>query len=189
MSAAVMVEQIAEASPRLRARIAGALYLLGVLTAGFGELSLQGRLAIAAGLLAVACFIAVTLVLYDIFKPMNRGLSLLAASFSLVGLTLEALRWNPRGVDIAVVFHGLYCLLFGYLAFRSTFLPRILGALMALAGLAWLPFLSPPLTDYLSPYNVAAGFLGEGSLMLWLLAKGVNVERWQERVSATGLLT
>jgi hypothetical protein len=92
-------------------------------------------------------------------------------------------------VDIALVFHGFYCLLIGYLIFRSTFLPRILGALMAFAGLAWMTFLLPPLANYLSPYNVASGFLGEGSPMLWLLVMGVHVERWPERASAAGLRT
>ena len=38
-----------------------------------------------------------TLLLYDIFKPVNRGLSLVAACFNLVGLTCGALRWNPQG--------------------------------------------------------------------------------------------
>jgi hypothetical protein len=51
----------------------------------------------------------------------------------------------------SLVFFGPYCLLIGYLIFRSTFLPRILGVLMALAGLGWLIFLSP-LAIYLSTY-------------------------------------
>jgi hypothetical protein len=177
-------ESIGGASPRLTARTAGVFYVLAVLTAVFGEVALRGRLAVASGLIAVSCYIAVTLVLYDILKPVNRGLSLLAASFNLVGMSFEALRLNPQGVDIALVFHGIDCLLIGYLIVRSTFLPRILGGLMAFAGLAWMTFLSPQLANYLSPYNVACGFLGEGPPMLWLLVIGVYVERWQERASA-----
>jgi hypothetical protein len=178
------MERMREASPYLKARIAGVFYLLAVMTAVSGESFLRGRLSYAAGLIAVACFVVVTLVLYDIFKPVNRSISLLAAASNLVGLSFEALRWNPRGVDIAMAFHGLYCLLIGYLVFRSTFLPRILGALMAFAGLAWMTtLLSPPLAKYLSPYNVALGFLGEGLLMLWLLVMGVDVQRWKEQVA------
>jgi hypothetical protein len=60
-----------------------------------------------------------------------------------------------------VVFDGFYCLLIGYLIFRSTFLPRILGALMAIAGLGWLTYLSPPLAKSLSPSNLALGILGK----------------------------
>jgi Domain of unknown function (DUF4386) len=163
--------------------------LLAVLTAVVGEVFLRGRLAVAAGLIAVSCYIAVTLVLYAIFKPVNRTLSLLAASFNLAGMSFEALRLNPQGVDIALVLHGIDCLLIGYLIFRSTFLPRILGALMAFAGLAWMTFLSTQLANYLSPYNVASGFLGEGPPMLWLLVIGVYLEPWQGRASLAGLST
>jgi Domain of unknown function (DUF4386) len=78
-------------------------------------------------------------------------------------------------VFIGIGFHAFYCLLIGYLIFTSTFLPRILGALMALAGLCWMTFLSPTITNYLSPYNLALGLLGEASVSLWLLAMGVSV--------------
>jgi Domain of unknown function (DUF4386) len=171
--------------PRFKARIAGVLSLLSLLAAVFGE-SFVRRLEFAGDLIAVLGMVAVTLLLYDIFKPVNRGLSLLAAAFNLVGLTFGALRWNPRGVDITVVFGGFSCLLIGYLIFRSSFLPRILGALMAFAGLGWVTFLSPPLANHLSPYNLAYGILGQESVMLWLLVMGVNVQRWKEQASATG---
>ena len=82
-----------------------------------------------------------------------------------------------------MVFNGFYCLLIGYLIFRSTFLPRILSAMMAIAGLGWLTYLSPPLANYLSPYNLALGILGQESVMLWLLAMGVNEQRWKEQAS------
>jgi hypothetical protein len=184
MSIAVMTERIAEASPRFKARIAGVLYLTAFAVGIFGEFVVRGRSGFALGLIAVSCNLAATLVFYDIFKPVSRGLSLLAASFNLVGLAFEAFRWNPRGVDLAMVFHGFCCLLIGYLIFRSTFLPQILGALMALAGSGWLTFLSPSLVNYLSPYNLAAGLLGEGSVMLWLLVMGVNVQRWNGQAKA-----
>jgi hypothetical protein len=186
MSTAVMMERIAAASPRFKARIAGALYLLSLLTAAFTELFLRGRLNLAGGLIAVSGMIAVTLLLYDIFKLVNRGLSLLAAFFSLVGLTFEALRLQPQGVNLAVVFDGFHCFVIGYLIFRSTLLPRILGALMAFAGLGWLTYLSNPLVNHLSPYNLASGLLGEVSVMLWLLVMGVNVQPSKEQASAAG---
>jgi hypothetical protein len=181
-----MMERIAELSPRFKGRMAGVLYLLSVLTAALTELFVRGRLNIAGGLIAVSVMAVVTLLVYDLFKPANRNLSLLAAFFSLVGLTFEALRLQPHGVNIAIVFAGFYCVLIGYLIFNSTFLPRILGALMAFAGMGWLTFLSPPLVNYLSPYNLAAGLLGEVSVFLWLLVMGVNVQRWKEQASAAG---
>jgi hypothetical protein len=125
----------------------------------------------------------VTLLFYDMFKPVNRSLSLLAAFFSLMGFAIGVLslfHLAPSHIS-PLVFFGFYCLLIGYLIFRSTFLPRILGALMAVGGLGRVTFLSPPLADHLSPYNLAPGILGEGSLTLWLLVIGVNVQRWKEQ--------
>jgi hypothetical protein len=186
MSAAGMMERIAKAAPSFKSRIAGALYLLSVLTAALTELFVRGRMNIAGGLIAIAVMGVVTLLLYDIFRPVNRSLSLLAAFFSLVGLAFEVFRWQPQGVNVAIVFAGFYCIQIGYLIFRSTFLPRILGALMTFAGLGWLTFLSPPLVNYLSPYNLASALLAEASVFLWLLVMGVNVQRWKEQASAAG---
>jgi hypothetical protein len=102
----------------------------------------------------------------------------------LWALALMFLELNTQANNICVAFFGVYCLLIGYLIFKSFFLPRILGVLMALAGLGWLTFLSPPLANHLSPYNLVLGFLAELSLMLWLLVMGVNVQRWQEQAGA-----
>jgi len=184
MSAAVMMERIVEASPRFKARMVGGFYFFSLLTAAFTEIFVRGRLNFAGGYIAISGMVIVTLLVYDIFKPVNRGLSLLAAFFSFVGLSFEALRLQPQGLNMAMVFTGFYCLLIGYLIFRSTFLPRILGVLMAFAGLGWLTYLSNPLVNYLSPYNLACGLLGEASGFLWLLVMGVNTQRWKEQASA-----
>jgi hypothetical protein len=84
------------------------------------------------------------------------------------------------------VFFGLHCLLVGYLIFRSTFLPRILGVLMVFAGLGWLTFLWPPLARDLAPYNLMPGMIGEGLLILWLLIFGVDEQRWRGEATAAG---
>jgi hypothetical protein len=183
MSEPLTTKPIADASPRFKARIAGALYLLSVVTAACAELFLHGRWNVAGGLIANAGMAAVALILYVIFKPVNSSLSMLAALFSLVGLTFEAVRWNPRGVDVAIVFAGFYCLLIGYLIFKSTFLPRILGGLMVLGGLGWLTYLSNPLVAYLSPYNLACALVAEASVFLWFLAMGLNAPKWQEKAT------
>jgi Domain of unknown function (DUF4386) len=183
-----MMKWIRDASPGFKARIAGALFLLLLLTAAFTEFFVRGKLSFAAdltaGLIEVSCMIAVTLLFYDIFRPVNSSLSLLAASFNFVGLIFEVLQFIPRGVNIGLAFHGFYWILIGYLIFRSSFLPRILGALLAIAGLFWLTFLSPLLTNYLTPYNLASGLIVEGLVMLWLLVMGVNVQRWKEQSGA-----
>ena len=155
-----------------------------LLTAGFSETFVHGRLNYAGGYIAISGMVAMTLIVYVILKPVNRGLSLLAVFFAFVGLTFETLRLQPQGLNIALVFHGFYCILIGYLIFRSTFLPRILGGVMASAGLGWLTYLSNPLVIYLSPYNLASGLLGDVSVFLWLLVMGVNAHRWKEQAVA-----
>ncbi len=186
MSSSVVMQRTTEVSPRFKARMAGVLFLLSVVTAAFAEIFVRGRLNVAGGLVAVLGMIAVTLLFYDILSPVDRSLCVLAASFNLVGLAFEALRLQPQGVNLADVFDGFYCILIGYLVFRSPLLPRILGALMALGGLGWLTFLSSPLASYLSPYNLALGLLGEGSVCLWILLMGVNVRRWNGQAGAAG---
>jgi hypothetical protein len=138
----------------------------------------------AVNLIAHALYIAMTLLFYYMFKPVNRSLSLLAAFLSLVGCANEVLGlFNLAPYRISsLVFFGPYCLLIGYLIFRSTFLPRILGVLMAFAGVGWLIFLSP-LENRLATYLKVLGFVAELSLCLWLLVMGVNVQKWEEKVS------
>ena len=182
------MEPIAKASPRPRARITGAVYLLYFLTAIFGEVVIGRRRLVAydaVSLISDALYISVTLLFYYLFKPVNRGLSLLAALSSLTGCANDVLRlFNVAPYKInSLVFFGPYCLLLGYLIFKSTFLPRILGVLMALAGVGWLIFLSP-LANRLSTYLKVVGFVAEMSLMLWLLVKGVNEQRWKAQASA-----
>ncbi len=99
----------------------------------------------------------------------------------LQAMALLFLKLNTQAYNVGLVFFGFYCFLIGCLILRSTFLPRILGVLMILGGLGWLTFLSPPLAHSLSPYILIPGILGEGSLTLWLLVFGVNVQRWREQ--------
>jgi hypothetical protein len=179
-----MMRPIAEASPRFKAGLAGGVWLFSFLLVAFTESFVHGPLNIAGGLIAVSGMAVVTLLLYGIFKSVSKEISLIAAFSSFVGLGFEALRLQPRGVNVAIVFSGFYCLLIGYLIFRSTFLPRFLGVLMALAGVGWLTYLSTSLANHLSPYNLVSGLLGEGLVMLWLLVKGVNVQRWKAQAGA-----
>lgn len=168
-------------SPQVYARLAGALYVITIIVGSFALISARGRMV--TNLIAAASYIAVTVLFYFIFRPVNRGISLLAALLSLGGcalgmlgsLRLVAIPFNPLAL------FGFYCLLIGYLVFNSTFLPRILGVLMAIGGVGWLTFFSGQLTDYLSPYNYAPGIIGECILTLWLVVKGVDAPRWKEQ--------
>jgi len=239
-----MMERIAEASPRFKARMAGVFYLLTTLTRMFVEIFVRNRLVVsddaaatatnilaheplwrwgfAADIIAFASYLALTALFYELFKPVNRSVSLVAAFFSLVACAVQAVSslfhlaplvllggapylrvFNEEQLqalalmflrlraqcyhNIGLVFFGLYCLLIGYLIFRSTFLPRIIGVLMMLAGLSYLMFLSPPLARYLQPYVLFFPGVGQISLTLWLLVMGVNEQRWKEQASAAAV--
>jgi hypothetical protein len=182
-----MTETKGEMSPRLQARIAGALYLVSVVTAVFAEFVFRGRLGFfAAVVVPVSCYIAVVLLLYGIFRVVKKRLSWVFVFFGLAGLICEALQLQTHGVNLGMTFHGFYCVVLGFLMLRSTFLPRVLGVLMAFAGLVWLLYLLPALAHHLAPYNTAVGLLAEGLPMLWLLAMGLNEEQWHEQAAATG---
>jgi hypothetical protein len=236
MSAAVMTEPIAETSPPFRADIAALFYLMSILTGGAAafvrwRLVVPGdamatatnilaheplfRMLLAADLISASCYVAVTLLFYEMFKLVNKGLSLLTAFFSLMScaivafaclfhiavlvvlrgaqylnildmqpvlaLALTCLKLRAQAYSVSLVFLGFSCLLTGYLILRSTFLPRLVGALIAFAGLGWLTVLSPPLAKYLWPYIAAPGLIGGGTLTLWLLVIGVNVQRWKTK--------
>jgi hypothetical protein len=178
------LNRLVESSPRFWARLAGLFYLLNIVTAlvAFSGKASHWVLA-ASGLTAMAAYITVTVLLYYLFKPVNRAVSLAAALFSLAGCAdglLSPLHLLPFRVH-SLVFFGCYCLLIAFLILKSSFMPRFLGVLMALAGLGWLTFAYQPLADSLSPYHYVMGGIGEGLLTLWLLAMGVNSERWKQQ--------
>jgi hypothetical protein len=99
-------------------------------------------------------------------------------------LDLQAISYN-----IQQVIYAGYLLAAGYLVFRSIFLPRILGVLLAIGGLCYLTysfatFLAPGFAAHLVPYIQIPSGVAELSLCLWLLVIGVNVQRWMQQASA-----
>ncbi len=239
------MERIAESSPRLKARVAGGLWLTviaaGVFAFVVGSVLIVRndaaatatnilanetlfRLGFVADLIAGVCYMGVTVILYYLLKPVSRDLSLLAAFFGLGGvaigsasfltrlaplvllrgdqylssfttgqlqaMALVSLKLYVQGFNISMVFFGIQCFLVGFLIVRSSFLPRILGVLLAIGGLSYVSsslasFLSPAFGAILSPLILPAAIVGEGSLTLWLLLIGVNAPKWQEKASAS----
>jgi len=188
-----MMEQIRAVSPSPRARMTGALYLLYFLTAILGLLLVSRGFAVSGNVtnvISTVCYLVVTLLFYGLFKPVSGRLSLLAALFSLGGCIVMSLGLFHFDSPVSpLLFFGPFCLLIGYLIFRSSFLPRILGVAMALAGFSWLAFLLPAVPNYLSIAIKVIGFLAELLLCLWLLVMGVNVQRWKQQASPAKTLT
>ena len=106
----------------------------------------------------------------------------------LWSLSYISLRMQTVGYDVSLAFFGCFCVVTGVLIFRSTFLPRIIGVLMVIAGLCYLinsfaSFVAPPFRASLLPFILLPCLIGEGALCLWLLVRGVNVERWKALAS------
>lgn len=105
----------------------------------------------------------------------------------LQALSYLAIKAHGYGFGIGLIFFGVACLVRGWLIVRSGYLPVFLGLLLALAGLCYLVnsfamLLAPALADALFPFILMPAFVGELALCLWLIVKGVNLPRWQQRV-------
>ena len=100
-----------------------------------------------------------------------------------------AIKSHSYGFGVALIFFGCVCLILGYLIFKSGFLPKAIGLLMQIAGLSYLTdsfalILAPAFANRIFPAVLVPAFVGEASLCLWLLVKGVNVPKWEEKASA-----
>jgi hypothetical protein len=99
-------------------------------------------------------------------------------------LSQLAINAHGYGFGIGLIFFGFACLARGWLIYRSDFLPRVLGLLLAVAGVSYLLnslalLLAPALADALFPFVLLPAFVGELSLALWLTFRGVNTDRWK----------
>ena len=181
------------------------------------------RWAVTSSVIATMSYLAVTVLVYELLKSVNRTVATLGMVFSLVGcaagtisclllfpplnllggaqylttfsteqLQTQALSFLTLSLqvnDIGMAFFGLHVITIGYLIRRSTFLPRILGALLLITGVCYLTnsfanFLALPFRAYLLPLVALAGLGGEGSLTGWFLVKGINFQRWKQQANA-----
>lgn len=234
------VDRDTAARPRRKARIAGLFYALEGGTSAFGAIYVASKLTVsgnasatatnvlthqpllwwgfAAALVAVVCHIVYTVLFYELLRPVNKTVALVAACVSVVAAAIQGcacvfeiapllivkggrhlsafrpgqlhslallfLNLNSHAFNIYLVFFGFWLTMTGYLIFRSTFLPRVVGALALVSGLCYVTLLSPSLANYLSPYYLAPDVIGEPLLMLWLLIAGVNATQWTAAAAA-----
>jgi hypothetical protein len=177
------------------------------------------RAGFAAYLVEAVCDISLSLVMYEMLKPVRKDLALLAAFFGLVStavfavgelfyfgsslivggagslnsfsqdqlndLGLLSLKMYGLGGGIFMAFYGLATFLRGYLIYRSGFLPKALGALLALAGLGFIVsnFVLVLAPAYASDLLLVPMFLAAVSMAVWLLVKGVDVQKWEAKTA------
>jgi hypothetical protein len=106
----------------------------------------------------------------------------------LQALALLSLDLHKYGFGISLVFFGFTCLMLGYLIFNSRYFPRTLGVLLIIASLCYLTnsfalFLAPAFEAMIFPSVLLPAFIAELSLCLWLIVKGVNVRKWEEKAN------
>jgi len=104
----------------------------------------------------------------------------------LDALVLLFLNAHGYGVFVWQLFFGFHLFVLGFLIFKSGYFPRILGILMVLGSLGYLldSFGNILFPNYAEIFGVVVGVtavIGEVLFFLWLLIKGVNVERYNER--------
>lgn len=163
--------------------------------AGSGDLFRWGVLSL---FLVAVLDVIVAAALLELFAPVNRTVSTLAAWFrtayaavflvaisQLVGAlplsgdagqVAERIRAFDDIWHAGLILFGVHLMLIGYLTYRSAFAPRIIGILLVVAGLGYLAdsFGVVLIPDY--PVSIAQfTFVGEAALMCWLLIKGRRV--------------
>lgn len=223
-------------SINVKARIAGLLYLLLILTGIFSLMYVPSklivwdnasltfekivasetlfRLGIVSGLACYFFFFLLALVLYQILNPINKNYAKLMVllvvmsipmffinvqnEFTVLSLINDAslhqsfspveveshvmlyLHEYDNGLSLVHIFSGLWLFPFGYLVFKSGFLPRILGILLMIGCFGYLAdFLGATLFKNYSEKGISMfvtlpATIGEIGICLWLLVFGVN---------------
>jgi hypothetical protein len=143
-----------------------------------------------ADLMLVLVIVAVTITCLNMLNQFaallvlngsNTYLSVFATE-QLNALVLLFLNMHHVGYLIAQIFFGLWLFPLGYLIVQSGFMPKLVGIMLMVACVGYLAdfflfFLYPSFPVVVSEFT----FIGELLLMLWLLIKGVNVEKWQKQ--------
>ncbi len=158
------------------------------------------RMGIAGSLITHLFQIAAVLVLYQLFKSVNKNQAVLIVILGLAGVPIAMLNelnkfaalllldnadqmmfflnLNAQGIFIASIFWGLWLLPQGYLIYKSGYFPRILGVLMGLAGFSYLlgsfmHFLLPNYEALSSVFELMTN--GESLFKLWVFMKGAKL--------------
>lgn len=144
-------------------------------------------LALFFNLVSIGLEAATAMYLVVALFPLGNAAYLKAFSpDQLYAMATLSLKSHGYGFGVSLLFFGCFCVVIGRVIFRSGFLPKTLGALMQIAGLCYLTdsfalIVAPALANRLFPAILLPAFVGEASLCLWLLLKGVNAQRWKEQ--------
>lgn len=124
-----------------------------------------------------------------LIKPLLTSTSMAKAfePAQLHALANFALKAHDVAFNIALILFGATCIIYGYLILRSGYLPKLIGVLMQIAGVCYLiacfsALFFPVFANLVSPAIMLPSLVGEASLCFWLLVKGVNLAKWNEKL-------
>lgn len=141
------------------------------------------RLSLFFGLMQTAVLIANKLNLVMPLLYLEHADKLQAFSLpQLQEMAFLSIQAHDYGFGIGLIFFGFACLIDAYMIIQSRFLPTFLGYLIGLAGICYLVnsytlVLAPKFSHLVFPVVMPIILLGELSLCLWLLIKGVKMEK------------
>lgn len=154
------------------------------------ELALLGMLFNA---IAIAVEGAFSIQLVEALFPLGSNAYLAAFTpGQLEAMTALAMKTHVFGFGIALLLFGPYFFITGYLLFTSGYFPKPIGILYQLAGLAYMLngfalVLAPQFAGRAFMIILGPAFIGETSFAVWLMIKGVRIERWREVGGALAL--
>lgn len=100
-------------------------------------------------------------------------------------LSLLFLQLHSTGFILGLMIFGVYGLMLGYLIIRSGFMPALIGASVMISGLSYflMGIIDFVLPDYRPMINLLliSAALPEFIFTGWLLAIGLNREKWEAR--------
>jgi hypothetical protein len=148
---------------------------------------------IAAALrLIMVAMRGINLLNYFIVLILLNGTSYLAVfnTDQLNGLVMTFLNAFDYGVNLDMVFFSVHLLFIGYLIFQSGFFPKIFGILLIIAFFGYLAvgmtnLFLPEYKTVVTKIATVPNAISELALMLWLLIRGINVKKWEERALET----
>jgi hypothetical protein len=146
-------------------------------------------LQIALALVIIQTAIIAVNLLYQITPLLLLGNDTYLQTFQpnqLATLSLLSLHIQSQGYGIGLVFFGFYCILIGYVIFKTNAIPKMIGVAYAIAGLCYLVnsftmFLSKGFANPLFIYLAIPIFIGELSLCVWLLIKGIDTTKLESK--------
>ncbi|OYU56235.1 MAG: hypothetical protein CFE25_03050 [Chitinophagaceae bacterium BSSC1] len=143
----------------------------------------MARLSLFFGLMQTAVLIANKMNLVMPLLYLEHADKLQAFSLpQLQEMAFLSIQAHDYGFGNGLIFFGFACIIDAYLIIQSGFLPKFLGWFIGLAGICYLInsftlLLAPSFSPQVFPVVMPIIFLSELSLCLWLLIKGVKMEK------------